>query len=156
MRDPAGDEISGDRHEIVSFTIGDQAFCVDIAHVLEIRGWTTTTVLPHSPEYVIGMMNLRGTVLPVLDLSMRMGLGKTEPKSRHVIIIAQVHDTTVGFLVDAVSDIVMVHEGEMHATPDVSSERTQSFIRGVYMVNDTLVRAVDVHQAVPQTENAAA
>lgn len=144
------------RQEIVSFAIGDQAFCFDIAHVLEIRGWTRTTILPHAPDYVIGMMNLRGTVLPVLDLSLRLGLGRTDPGPRHVIIIARVDDRTVGFLVDAVSDILMVKEGDLLPTPDVSSTRTQAYIRGVYTIDETLVRLLDVHQVFPQAQDAVA
>lgn len=142
--------------EIVSFAICDQAFCLDIGHVLEIRGWTTTTTLPHAPEYVIGMMNLRGNVLPVVDLSMRLGLGKTEPESRHVIIIALVAEKTVGFLVDAVSNILTVNAADMQSTPDVSSDRTAAFIKGVYMIEDTIVRAIDIRQILHQEEVSAA
>lgn len=142
--------------EIVSFAIGDQAFCFDIAHVLEIRGWTQTTSLPHAPDYVIGTMNLRGTVLPVLDLSLRLGLGKTDPGPRHVIIIARVDQRIVGFLVDAVSDIIMVREGDLLPTPEVSSTRTQAYIRGVYNIEERLVRALDVHQVLPQEDSAVA
>ena len=122
----------------VSFAISEQAFCLDIGHVLEIRGWTTTTTLPHAPDYVIGMMNLRGNVLPVVDLSMCLGLGKTVPESRHVIIIACINEKTVGFLVDAVSNILTVNAADMQSTPDVSSERTAAFIKGVYMVEAAL------------------
>ncbi len=138
------------RNEIVSFAIGEQAFCLDIGHVLEIRGWTSTTTLPHAPDYVVGMMNLRGAVLPVIDLSMRLGLGKTIPESRHVIIIAHIAEKSVGFLVDAVSNIITVNTADMQPTPEVSSTKTAAFIRGVYMLEDTIVRAIDVHQIMPQ------
>lgn len=156
MPSPATSDTPHQPREIVAFAIGDQAFCFDIAHVLEIRGWTQTTSLPHAPDYVIGMMNLRGTVLPVLDLSLRLGLGKTDPGPRHVIIIARVGDRIVGFLVDAVSDIIMVKEGDLLPTPDVASPRTQAYIRGVYNIEDRLVRALDVHQVLPQEETAVA
>ena len=137
------------RREIVSFTIGEQSFCIEINHVLEIRGWTETTILPHAPEFVIGMMNLRGTVLPVVDLSLRLGLGKTKPQLRHVIIIAQIGDKTFGLLVDSVSDILTVTKNEMRPTPDVASERTAAFIKGVFAFDEMLVRAIDVHQVLP-------
>ena len=138
------------RQEIVSFTIGAQSFCIEIDHVLEIRGWTETTVLPHAPDFVVGMMNLRGTVLPVVDLSMRLGLGKTTPQLRHVIIIAQIGDKTTGLLVDSVSDILTVKQQDMRATPDVASEKTAAFIKGVYTLESNLVRAIDVHQVLPK------
>ncbi|MCA0872272.1 chemotaxis protein CheW [Seohaeicola saemankumensis] len=150
--DRAGDDLS----EIVTFAVGKQGFCIEIEHVLEIRGWTKTTVLPHAPDYVVGLMNLRGTVLPVIDLSLRLGLGKTETTPRHVIIITHVQDRTLGLLVEAVSDILSVRDGEMKPTPDVASPQTRAFIRGVYSVAESLVRAIDVHQVVPKADGLAA
>ena len=140
------------RTEIVCFMVHEHDFSIEISHVLEIRGWTSTTTLPHAPDFVVGMMNLRGIVLPVVDLSLRLGFGRTEPGERHVIIIAQIDVKIVGFLVDAVSDIITVDEADMQPTPEVSSARTQAFIRGVHSVDDKLVRAIDVHQVLPQQE----
>lgn len=142
--------------EIVTFTISGQAYCFDIGNVLEIRGWTETTTLPHAPEYVMGMMNLRGNVLSVVDLSLRLGLGATQPTSRHVIIIASVDGKSVGFLVDGVSDILTVDQGDLQSTPDVSSARTAAFLRGVYSVDDSIVREIDLHQILRSAEQAAA
>ncbi|NRB35323.1 MAG: purine-binding chemotaxis protein CheW [Rhodobacteraceae bacterium] len=145
----AAQKLSADKREIVSFTIHDQAFCIDIGHVLEIRGWTPTTALPHAPDYVNGLMNLRGTVLPVLDMSQRLGLGKAEPSARHVIIIVRPDDMTVGFLVEAVSDILTVSNDEMTPTPDVNSAETKSFVEGIFTHGDQLIRALDVRSIMP-------
>ncbi|KRS11646.1 hypothetical protein XM53_15340 [Roseovarius atlanticus] len=150
MHDTQTESRTANRVEIVCFTVEDQDFSIEISHVLEIRGWTSTTTLPHAPDFVVGMMNLRGTVLPVVDLSLRLGFGKTEPGKRHVIIIAQIDHKIIGFLVDAVSDIITVDEAEMQATPDVSSSRTQAFIRGVHSLDDKLVRAIDVREVLPR------
>ncbi|QFT92104.1 Chemotaxis protein CheW [Roseovarius sp. THAF9] len=150
MHDTQTGSRTANRVEIVCFTVEDQDFSIEISHVLEIRGWTSTTTLPHAPDFVVGMMNLRGTVLPVVDLSLRLGFGKTEPGKRHVIIIAQIDHKIIGFLVDAVSDIITVDEAEMQATPDVSSSRTQAFIRGVHSLDDKLVRAIDVREVLPR------
>lgn len=79
-----------DRRELISFRIGAQEFCVDIMAVREIRGWTPATPLPHSPAYVRGVINLRGAVLPIVDLAERLGLPPSTPTQRHVIIVAQV------------------------------------------------------------------
>lgn len=139
----------GTKREIVAFTVQEQAFCIDIGNVLEIRGWTPTTTLPHAPDYVKGLMNLRGTVLPVLDMSRRLGLGSAEPSDRDVIIIVRPGDMTVGFLVEAVSDILTVSNDEMTPTPDVNSAETKSFIEGIFTHGDQLIRAVDVHSIMP-------
>lgn len=139
----------GNEREIVTFRVSDQEFCVDIGYVREIRGWSPTTVLPHAPDYVKGMMNLRGTVLPVMDLSLRLGLGPTEATPRHVIIILVVNEMTVGLLVEAVSDILTVSNEDMKATPDIGSTETKNFVEGFFTVDDRMIRAVDVACAVP-------
>lgn len=97
MHDTQTGSRTANRVEIVCFTVEDRDFSIEISHVLEIRGWTSTTTLPHAPDFVVGMMNLRGTVLPVVDLSLRLGFGKTEPGKRHVIIIAQIDHKIIGF-----------------------------------------------------------
>jgi len=150
MHEAHSDLQSASRIEIVCFTVEDQDFCIDISHVLEIRGWTSTTTLPHAPDFVVGMMNLRGTVLPVVDLSLRLGFGKTNPGERHVIIITRINEKIIGFLVDAVSDIITVDQTEMQTTPDVASSSTQSFLLGVHTLGEKLIRAIDVRQVLPQ------
>lgn len=156
MPDDIATTSTADAVEIVTFRVGQQAFCLEIAHVLEIRGWTETTTLPHAPDYVIGMMNLRGSVLPVIDFSRRLGLGPTELTSRHVIVIARIDNKSVGFVVDAVSDILSVHTEELQPTPDVASVKTQSFIKGVYLRDDMIIRAIDAPALLPQDEHVAA
>src|ERR1700754_299029 len=94
--------------ELIAFRIGDQEFCVDIMSVREIRGWTQATAMPHAPHYMMGVINLRGAVLPIIDLSARLGMKLAEPTARHVIIVAQVKRNVVGLLVDAVSDILTI------------------------------------------------
>ncbi len=135
--------------EIVAFHVADQGFCIDIGYVREIRGWTPTTVLPHAPDYVKGMMNLRGTVLPVVDLSLRLGLGVTNPSPRHVIIIVMLDERMVGLLVEAVSDILNLPHDDMKPTPDVASGATRNFIEGVFTIEDKMIRAIDVARILP-------
>src|SRR5690606_32510676 len=107
------------RSELIAFRLGEQEFCVDIMSVRDIRGWTPTTPLPHSSDYVKGVINLRGAVLPVVDLAARLGFDPAEPSARHVIIITQVGNQTIGLLVDAVSDILTVNSSAIQATPNV-------------------------------------
>ncbi len=135
--------------EIVAFHISEQSFCIDIEHVREIRGWSPTTTLPHAPDYVKGMMNLRGIVLPVVDLSLRLGLGSTQPSSRHVIIIVMLGSRLVGLLVEAVSDILNLPYDSMKSTPDVASTATKSFIEGIFTIDDRMIRAIDVGCLLP-------
>ena len=118
-------------NELIAFRLGGQEFCLDIMSVRDIRGWTPTTPRPHSSDYVKGVITLRGAVLPVVDLAARLGFPPAEPSARHVIIITQVGNQTVGLLVDAVSDILTVDSGSVQATPNVASELARAFMKGV-------------------------
>lgn len=142
--------------EFVAFRIGAQEFCVDIMGVREIRGWTPATPLPHSPLYVRGVINLRGAVLPIIDLGLRFGLGETEPTARSVIIVAQVHQQIIGLLVDAVSDILIAAEGSMQPTPDVASDLAKTFVKGVYAVDGRMISIVALDSVLPVSAKAAA
>ena len=146
---------SADR-EFVAFCVGAQEFCVDIMGVREIRGWTPATPLPHSPAYVRGVINLRGAVLPIVDLASRFGLGQTEPTPRSVIIVAQVQKQTIGLLVDAVSDILMTSEASMQPTPDVASEMAKTFVKGVYAVDGRMISIVTLESILPISAKIAA
>ena len=125
-----GQNHAGGMKELISFRIGAQEFCVDIMAIREIRGWTAATALPQSPSFVKGVINLRGAVLPIVDLASRLGFESTEASDRNVIIVAQIGEQVVGLLVDAVSDILTVTDDVIQPTPDVASETAKSFIRG--------------------------
>jgi purine-binding chemotaxis protein CheW len=128
--------------ELIAFRLGQQEFCLDIMSVRDIRGWTPTTPLPHSSSYVKGVINLRGAVLPVVDLADRLGFAPTEPSARHVIIITQVGDQTIGLLVDAVSDILTVAAGSIQPTPDVASELARAFMKGVIAMEGRMISLI--------------
>ena len=138
-----------DERELVTFRVGEQDFCIDIVHVREIRGWTPATVLPHAPEYVLGVINLRGAIVPIVDLARRLGLPKTELGDRHVIVIAVVAEQTVGFLVDAVSDIIGVPPSAIQPTPDVTAQTTRTFIQGVIAMEQRMLRLIDIGAVLP-------
>jgi purine-binding chemotaxis protein CheW len=142
--------------EFVAFRVGAQEFCIDIMGVREIRGWTPATPLPHAPAYVRGVINLRGAVLPIVDLAMRFGLGLTEPTPRSVIIVVQVHQQIVGLLVDAVSDILTTSEASMQPTPDIASDMAKTFVKGVYAVDGRMISIVTLESVLPISAKAAA
>ncbi|MFA5957138.1 chemotaxis protein CheW [Hyphomicrobium sp.] len=142
--------------EFVAFRVGAQEFCIDIMGVREIRGWTQATPLPHSPAYVRGVINLRGAVLPIVDLAMRFGLGLTEPTPRSVIIVVQINQQVVGLLVDAVSDILTVSEASMQPTPDIASDLAKTFVKGVYAIDGRMISIVSLDCVLPISAKAAA
>jgi purine-binding chemotaxis protein CheW len=142
--------------ELIAFRIGDQEFCIDVMSVREIRGWTPATGIPYAPPYVLGVINLRGAVLPIMDLSARLGMKPAEPTVRHVIIVTQVNRNTVGLLVDAVSDILTINEETIQPTPEVSSDLQKQFARGILAIERRLVCLIELEALFPDTESQAA
>ena len=147
--------VQGSR-ELIAFRIGDQEFCVDIMSVREIRGWTKATMLPHSPSYVMGVINLRGVVLPIMDLSARLGIGRTEASERHVIIVAQVKTRIVGLLVEAVSDILTVTDDNIQPVPEISSDLERQFARGILAIDKRMICMIELTALISDTESEAA
>lgn len=144
--------VRSELREYVAFRTAGQDFCFDIMKVREIRGWTVATVLPHAPSYVLGVINLRGSVVPIVDLAARLGLPTSPPTERHVIIIAVIDTRVIGLLVEAVSDILGVSSEAVQPTPDVASESTRNFISGVIPKDDKMIRLIDIEKILPRND----
>ncbi|RNF33199.1 chemotaxis protein CheW [Paracoccus methylarcula] len=145
------------KSDVVAFKLADQDFCIDIGLVREIRGWSPTTVLPHAPHYVKGVINLRGSVVTVVDLSARLGFGATEPSQRHVVIIAMHERRIVGLLADLVSDIVTVEDEHIQAVPDLASDPAREYITAMITFEDgRILRKIDLALLLPSPEEGAA
>ena len=142
--------------ELISFRIGAQEFCVDIMAVREIRGWTQATPLPQAPLYVRGVINLRGAVLPIVDLSARLGLGDTEPSVRNVIIVVRIGARLVGLLVDEVSEVLTITADLIQPTPDVSCDAVRMFIRGILALDGRMISWILLDRILPELEEEAA
>jgi purine-binding chemotaxis protein CheW len=139
------------QNDVVSFRIGEQDYCIDIDVVREIRGWSPTTVLPHAPPHVTGVINLRGAVVAVVDLAARLGLGRTTPTPRHVVIIVALGNQTVGLLADVVSDILGIDEASLKPVPDVVSDNTRAFITNVITLEDgRMLRKLNLGEVLPR------
>lgn len=141
---------SSDPLELLSFWAGKQEYSVDIMLVREIRGWTRATPLPHSAPYVRGVINLRGAVLPILDLSKRLDIGTTETTERNVIIVVQNKKQTIGLLVDAVSDIVSVSASELQTPPESMSDAKSTFVKALTVIQSRMLRVLDLDAVYPE------
>ena len=146
---------SGER-ELVTFKNGELEYCIDIMQVREIRGWTPATPIPRAPDYMLGVINLRGTVLPVLDLRMRLGGEKSDATARHAIIVVQDRAQLTGLLVEGVSDIISITEDMLHPTPDVSSAIARSFVTGIVTLEGRMISLLSLEQILPKIEREAA
>lgn len=146
---PAAIQHQEDELELVAFRAGEQDFCLDISYVREIRSWSPATILPHAPEFVLGVINLRGAIVPIVDFARRLGLDPTTPSERHVIVIAVVGLQTVGFLVESVADIIGVAPSSIQPTPEVTSKSTIMFVKGVIALDDRMLRLIDIATILP-------
>jgi purine-binding chemotaxis protein CheW len=147
--------VQGSR-ELIAFRIGEQEFCVNIMSVREIRGWTQATPMPHAPPYVLGIINLRGAVLPIVDLSARLGMKEAEPTARHVIIVAQARNRVVGLLVEAVSDILTITDDNIQPVPEVSSDLEKQYARGILAIDKRMICMLELDALFSEKESEAA
>jgi purine-binding chemotaxis protein CheW len=134
------------QREFITFEVGGQLFCLDIMSIREIRAWTPTTKLPRVPQYVAGVVNLRGTVLPVVDLAARLGWNATEPTPRHAIIVTQVGGQARGLIVDSVSDIITIAADALQPPPSTSGDGIVSFIEGLAAIEERMVMILDLNR----------
>lgn len=132
------------QRELITFEVEDQIFGIDIMAVREIRAWTPVTRLPHVPHYVAGVVNLRGTVLPVVDLAARLGWNATVATPRHAIIVAQIDGQARGFIVDAVSDIVTFESSVLQPPPMTAGEDIAPFLEGLAAIEDRMVMVLNL------------
>lgn len=141
--------------ELLTFHAGRQEYAVDIMSVREIRGWTKTTSLPHAPDFVHGVINLRGTVLPVIDLARRLGISQDVPQDRDAIIVVDALGRTVGLRVTSVSDILALPTEELRAPPEMKDSEAPGFLQALTLIDERMVRVLDLRAVLPQDEEEA-
>jgi purine-binding chemotaxis protein CheW len=132
--------------DVISFGIGVNQYGVAIMSVREIRGWSGATPLPHQPDYVRGVVDLRGVMVPIIDLRRRLGQGATEATPTHVVIIVQIGDRLIGLLADRVLDIVSFEKTSIQPVPRVAGGSGVDCLSGLVSINDAMIAIVDLAQ----------
>ena len=132
------------RVEFISFSIGEEQYGVDIMAVREIKGWTEITHLPKQPEYVRGVLNLRGVMVPIIDLRCRFGQGKTEATALHIVIVVQVETRLIGLLADRVLDILAFEATQVQPVPQIARSSRIDFLSGLVTIDGTMIALVDL------------
>lgn len=131
--------------QLITFEVEGQTFGIDIMGIREIRAWSPTTRLPRVPSYVAGVVNLRGTVLPVIDLAARLGWRPTEASPRHAIIVTQQGAQISGWIVDSVSDIVTLDSADLQPPPPTAAGDTVvPFLEGLAAIEDRMVMVLNL------------
>lgn len=142
--------------EFVSFAIGEDRYGVDIMSVREIKGWSTVSALPGQPDYVRGILNLRGLMVPIIDLRCRFGLGMTEATPAHVVIIVNIDSHLVGLLADQVLDIVSYDESTVQPVPRVTRAAYADLFSGLVIADEGMITLIALDRLVlSDTERAA-
>ena len=131
-------------YELITFGIASQLFGIDIMTIREIRAWSPVTRLPRVPDHVAGVVNLRGTVLPVIDLSIRLGWPPTETTPRNPIVVVEHEGQSRGLIVHDVNDIVSIEQESMQQPDAGASDTVTHFLEGIAPLDDQMVMVLDL------------
>jgi purine-binding chemotaxis protein CheW len=132
----------------LAFRLAGELFAIEILRVQEIRGITPVTPIPNAPAYIRGVMNLRGTIVPVIDLRLRFGLGEAEYNKFTVIIVVRLGVRIIGLVVDAVSDVLDVSPNDIEANPELGARMDTSFLSGMIQKGDEIILLLNLDQLV--------
>lgn len=140
--------LATDGSQFLTFTLGSEEYGVEILGVQEIKGYSPITPIPNTPSYVKGVMNLRGTVVPVVDLRAKFAMKEAEYTKFSVIVVVQVRGRVMGLVVDTVSDVLNVGAGEIQATPDFGARVDTRFISGMTRAGERLIVLLDLEKVL--------
>ncbi|MDA0781883.1 MAG: chemotaxis protein CheW [Rickettsiales bacterium] len=139
----AGQE-NADSKQFLTFKVEKEEYGVSLMTIREIKGWSKPTVLPNSPPFMKGVINLRGVVIPIFDLRHRFEMGTTEPNEKNVVIIIAVNQRLIGVLVDAVSDILTVSVEQIKSAPKMDTNIDENYVDGLIQSDDKMVVILNI------------
>jgi purine-binding chemotaxis protein CheW len=139
-------------NQFLTFMLAGEEYGVDILRVQEIKGWESATEIPNTPEYIQGVMNLRGTIVPIVDLRCRFELEQIEYSNTTVVIVLKTKsdekEKTIGFIVDAVSDVYNLSEEQLKESPDFGNAVSTEFVKGLATVDEKMLILLDIDHLV--------
>ncbi len=141
-------DLSTDSSQFLTFNLQDEEFGIEILRVQEIKGLARITPIPNMPSYIRGVMNLRGTVVPIVDLRARISMPETEYNQFTVIIVVTIGDKVTGLVVDAVSDVLSVGEDNIETAPDLGVGAETSFMTGIAKSGERLITLLNMDELV--------
>jgi purine-binding chemotaxis protein CheW len=143
---------AGTAQEYLTFTLGAEEYGVNILKVQEIRGYEKPTAIANAPAYIKGVVNLRGTIVPIVDMRIKFNLREPTYDQFTVVIILNVSDRVVGMVVDGVSDVISLEAEQMRPSPEFSSTFDTRYITGLGTVDDRLLILVDIHKLMSSSD----
>lgn len=139
---------NADANQFLTFTLGDEEYGIEILKVQEIKGYSAFTPIPNAPAYIKGVMNLRGTVVPVVDLRTKFNMAQTDYNQFTVVIIVSVGSRIFGLIVDAVSDVLNIAGQAIDPTPELGADVDTSFMTGMAKTGERLIALLDIERVI--------
>jgi purine-binding chemotaxis protein CheW len=146
MSQPETTAAAAGTNEFLTFRLGSEEYGIDILKVQEIRGYDHVTKIANTPEFIKGVINLRGTIVPIVDMRLKFSLGNADYNEFTVVIILNVSKRVVGMVVDSVSDVIMLAPDQIRPAPDFSAAMNTRFIRGLATVEERMIILADIEQ----------
>jgi len=144
--------LTTDDNQFLTFNLGDELYGVDILRVQEIKGYTAVTKIPNTPSHIKGVLNLRGTIVPIVELRTKFGIPTIDYTAFTVIIVVVVRDKVMGLVVDAVSDVLNIDKKDIQVPPQFGVKVDVSFLNGIGKSGDKLVALLDIDRMLPEGE----
>jgi purine-binding chemotaxis protein CheW len=149
---PRSARLEDQGNEFLTFALGEEEYGVDILKVKEIRGYDAVTRLPDAPDYIKGVINLRGTIVPVVDMRVKLRLDRADYTATTVMIVLSVADRVVGMVVDAVSDVVRLAGEQIRAVPEIAATIDRQFLTGIGTMDERMLILLDIERLMVSTE----
>lgn len=150
----ASHELQPGFEQYLTFALGAEEYGVNILRVQGIQGWDRCTAIPNTPDFILGVINLRGAIVPIIDLRRRFGLAAAEFGPTTVVIVVKVarqrHERTLGLVVDAVSEVCNVRPEDCKPPPDFGANVETQFVQGLVTVNERMVILLDIDKLVSE------
>ena len=144
--------LTTDGNQFLTFNLGEELYGVDILRVQEIKGYTAVTKIPNTPSHIKGVLNLRGTIVPIIELRTKFNMPTIDYTAFTVIIVVVVRDKVMGLVVDAVSDVLNIDKKDIQPPPQFGAKVDVSFLNGIGKSNDKLVALLDMDRLLLDDE----
>jgi len=139
-------ETASSRRELLTFTLGSEEYGIDILKVQEIRGYDAVTTIANSPDFIKGVINLRGIIVPIVDMRIKFHLGNITYNELTVVIILNIANRVVGIVVDGVSDVIALTPDQLKPAPEFSSSLDMQYIMGLGTVDERMIIVMDIEK----------
>jgi len=146
------EDIVNDTHEVLSFRLGGEEYAISILKVQEIRGYDAVTRIASAPEYLKGVINLRGIIVPIVDMRIKFKVGEAKYDAFTVVIVLNINGHTIGMVVDSVSDVVTLTPEQIKPAPDMGASVSTEFLRGLGTVGERMLILLDIDRLLGSEE----